>query len=342
MFLKRFSRHFILSFFCGAIALVAVPSNAATIIMNNGDRLSGVIVRTDESRVIIATPYGTFPVLLSGVDKMFAGEAPPAKVNAAGRGVFEKSLVFHQDSVGQSNVVGLDKAPESTPKKKAQNKMLWGAKVKGRANLGASLQTGNSDKSSINADAEVSLRWTENRFVLKTEYNRSEDEGDITVDNKALEAQYDVFFREDWFMNTSLGFEQNNIQELDLRSEVGIGIGHQVYEQDDLNLKYIFGPQYVHENFSNQSSEDSIAANWAFDYDQKFYDEAFQVFHGHDITVPTDATDAFFIESKTGVRLPLLKGVVGTAEVQFDWDNDPAPGTTEDDTIYSLKLGYEW
>ena len=223
-----------------------------------------------------------------------------------------------------------------------------GAIWSGRANLGASLQTGNTEQDAINADASAKAKWldsnedTKHRASIKAEINRETEDDEKTEDNRSLDLAYDYFFNEKWFMNNTLGFEQDDIEELDLRTTVGIGLGHQVYERDDLNLQYVLGPSYLREEFENGDSEDSLAARWAFDYDQKFWDEFLQAFHEHELLVPVDATDAFLIETKTGLRMPLKKGFLVTGEVDFDWDNDPAPGVQEDDTTYSVKIGYEW
>lgn len=213
----------------------------------------------------------------------------------------------------------------------------------GRVNLGASMQTGNTEQDAINADATLKAKWNDkHRATLEAEYNRETEDDERTEDNKRLEGQYDYFFNEQWFLNSSLGFEQDDIAELDLRTTLGVGLGHQPFDRDDLHLQYILGPTYLREEFENGDSEDSLAAHWALDYDQKVWDDTFQLFHNHDVLVPVDATDAFLFDSKTGIRAPLRKGLVATAEVDFEWDNDPEPGIKEDDTTYAIKLGYEW
>ncbi len=218
-----------------------------------------------------------------------------------------------------------------------------GAKWSGRANIGASLQTGNTEQDAINADGVIQAKWGDiHRATLKAEYNRETEDGDTTEDNRSIEGLYDYFFAPKWFINTNAKFEQDDISDIDLRYNIGVGLGHQVFESDDLNLQYVLGPTYLREEFEDGSSDDSIAARWAFDYDQKVLENRFQLFHEHELLVPTDETDAFLFDSKSGVRIPIIHGIVGTAEVDFDWDNDPEPGIKEDDTTYAIKIGYEW
>ena len=144
------------------------------------------------------------------------------------------------------------------------------------------------------------------------------------------------------FLNSALGFEQDEIDELDLRTTAGVGLGHQPFDGDDLNLQYVLGPSYLREEFESGNTEDSIAVRWALDYDQKVWDDVLQLFHNHELLVPSDETDAYIFDSKTGLRVPLKKGLVATAEIDFERDNAPEPGIEKDDTTYALKLGYEW
>lgn len=224
---------------------------------------------------------------------------------------------------------------------------LWGAVWSGRANLGATLQDGNSNEKTINADAEVQAEWMDgdkpkHRATIKADYDREEDNGTKTEDNRSVEGLYDYFFAPKWFLDVNAKYEEDEISDLDHRITTGFGLGYQPYKQDDLNLQFILGPSYLREEFANGDTEDSAAIREATEYDQKFWDDLIQLFHEHELLVPTDDTDAFVFESESGVRVPLRKGLVATAEVEYDWDNAPAPGVEEDDTTYALKLGYEW
>ena len=40
-----------------------------------------------------------------------------------------------------------------------------------------------------------------------------------------------------------------------------------MFEQDDLNLKFILGPSYLDEDFDTGESFDSVTAAWALGYE---------------------------------------------------------------------------
>lgn len=219
---------------------------------------------------------------------------------------------------------------------------LWGARWDGNVNAGATVESGNSDSMAIDADARLTGRWDKHRTEWRADYNYEEDNDDVTVDDRSLNGAYDYFFAEKWFWNNQAGFEQDDVEKLDLRVDASTGLGYQVFERDDLELKMIAGPGYLYSEYENGREESDVSANWSLDYRQKFYEDFFRLFHRHELTAPVDDMDAFLFESESGVRLPLKRGIIASAQVDYDWNNDPAPGTGEEDTTYSLKLGYEW
>ena len=229
----------------------------------------------------------------------------------------------------------------SSPAAQAQD--WFGAKWKGIANAGLTITSGNSDNNAFNADAKTSARWTDQRAEIKADFNQ-EDSNDVdTVDNRSIGLGYDYFLAPKWFINAAGSLEQDDIALLDLRSRANVGLGHQMFEQDDLNLKFILGPGYLDEDFDTGESFDSVTAAWALDYDQKLIEDAFRVFHNHTIDAPFDGiSDNWLFKSQTGVRLPVTHGIIATAQVDYDYDKSPAAGTQEDDTVYAVKLGYEW
>ncbi len=224
------------------------------------------------------------------------------------------------------------------------NAQEWlGAKWSGIANAGLTITSGNSDNQAFNADGKTGARWTDQRAEIRADFNQEQSNDVDTVDNRSIGAGYDYFFAPKWFFNAGGSLEQDDITLLDLRSKANIGLGHQMFEQDDLNLKFILGPGYLDEDFANGTGFSSATAAWALDYDQKFWEDAFRLFHNHTIDAPFDGlSDNWLFQSKTGIRLPVKHGIIATAQVDYDFDKSPAAGRQEDDTTYAVKLGYEW
>lgn len=263
---------------------------------------------------------------------------------------------FSSSSQNYSDTVQIDQQNKPTPETIKTQKNLTensetteiskaettGTKWSGRFNFGASLQTGNTEEEQITTDISVKAKFNEkNRAQFKADYFREKNNDTVTEDNRSLDLLYDYIFAEKWFLESNLGLEQDDIENLDLRTIIGAGLGYQPYDEDNLKLEFVLGPSFLREEFETRTNS-SLTARFATDYEQKILEERFDLFHNHELFIPVDDTAAFLFQSNTGVRIPIYKGLIGTGEINFDWDNDPVPGVVEDDTTYALKLGYEW
>ncbi len=214
----------------------------------------------------------------------------------------------------------------------------------GRINFGGSVTDGNTKEKNISLDGELSARTDQNRYIIDGDYNYEESAGNTTEDEYSLEGEYDHFIDKQLFAGAHVKFEQDEIAKLDSRITAGPFAGYQFYEQDDLNLSSRLGVDYMTEEFENGNENEDVALAWNMKYDQKILQDSMnlQLFHKHDLTTPIGDSESFLFESETGVRFPIAKILTGTAQIDFDWDNNPEPAVRENDTKYSLKLGYEF
>ena len=127
-----------------------------------------------------------------------------------------------------------------------------------------------------------------------------------------------------------------------MRSEVGLGIGHQPYEEDDLSLSYVIGSNYIRDDFASGDREEDIGLTWALDYNQKLFERGLRFYHEHDLALPYTDAGAYLLETETGFKMPIISNIDGTFKIEFDWDNNPALGAEKGDTQYTLGLGYSW
>lgn len=318
-----------------ATVVLAVCGPAAyakdTLILKNGDRISGHITQGPEGMIAFQTHYGAelaIPVsqimaVQNGAGEIYSADMTPSPKTE------EITEAVTEEVAKTEPAAGFD---ENNP-----SKYKWS----GRVNLGASLDDGNNQKKALTGDAEVKARNEKNRWIAGLDANFANDEGTETENDQSLFGEYNRFLSEKWFVGLRQEFERDKIALLDLRSSTGPFAGYQFFEEEDLNLRVKFGADYIYEDFETGDTEENIAASWGLDYDQTFW-EALTLFHDHTFDLPVDETEAFIFQSKTGVRVPVAKNLVGTAQVDFDWDNAPATGIREEDTSYSLKLGYEW
>ncbi len=352
--MKKLKRNIIKA--CPIIVLLwafaaGAPAQAEDVlILKNGDRISGSYIGTSPRDMMrFQTPYGILEFPLDDIRSLNrAGDITPPPERAPYMSPVAQARVMRavtapaasQDTIAPQAVPAAQ--PIETTPDAPEKPSLMGAQWSGHINFGASMQTGNTDKKSLSSDMMLRAVRDKHRVTMKGDYNLAKDSGEKTIDNRSVEGLYDYFYTDKWFINTNLGFEQDTIRELALRSVVGAGIGHQAFQGDDLNLQYIAGLNYLRENFKNAPTENDIALRWSLDYDQRFFDGLFGIFHEHRILAPADEISAWQLRSKTGTRIPIRDGLTGTAKIDYRRDNDPPPDTTKSDTIYKLMIGYQW
>lgn len=318
------------------------PAFADWVMITNGDRISGQITQNTAEQVVIQNDIiGEMAISKTKIASVHTGSAPriTARELRTGQPLSMTNTQIDQNKATAAAPTEIKEAAAKTSDEKKESVFKWS----GRVSAGGNVQDGNSRSKSLTADADVKARDKNNRFSLGGDVNWAQDKGKKTDNDQQIYANYDRFITEKWFLGGRQSLEKDEFEQLDLRSQTGLFAGYQFYEQDDLNLQVKAGPDYIYEDFENGDSEEDIALSWALDYDQKLLkDKNLQIFHKHEISTPFADTGAVLFESETGARVPIGEKLDATAQIDFDWDNKPTNGIREDDTTYSLKLGYGW
>ena len=217
-----------------------------------------------------------------------------------------------------------------------------GLKVKARLNIGVNIETGNTDTEEYDVNGEVSLRSKKNRFSFYGEYELDKADGDKTSEKSKGLGKYDRFLTEKFYIYGSTFFETDVNKDLDLRLISSVGPGYQFYETELTNLSVELGPAYVIERFDESDDDEYMAGQWRINFDHYFFRKIFQFFHFDQGTLSFEDTSDIVIVSRTGIRMPLYKYFNLTAQWNWDWENNPAPGDNRSDNEYILSVGVQY
>ncbi|MDJ0624119.1 MAG: DUF481 domain-containing protein [Desulfocapsaceae bacterium] len=325
------------------MTIATTETFADTIVLVNQDRISGRLVSMEEGTLIIETPYAgeitldwgqvarvvtdeTVQVVLNDQTSLSGNpqEAEPGKMELA-MGKTAETVSFDLDDVQAINPKSVDEPA---------------VKFRGRANVGLSKSSGNTETESHHVDGEIVARTKTNRYTAGIEYNREENDDQVTEEEYIGYAKYDHFFNDKWYSYLNTLFEKNEFKDLNLRSTVGAGMGYQFYESELTNLSLEAGLGYVNEDFIDASDEDSGAGRWAVNFDRYVYQKYIQLFHFHEGYQSLQESEELFIRSRTGLRFPLNPAFQATLQYDYDYDNNPSPGEEKDDSRYLFTLGY--
>lgn len=310
-------------------------AHADVLTLANGDRLTGTTVQKSGDLLTFKTAYaGEIKINWSEVAELQT-DAPVTVVLADERTI--KAQMFNQNGAGQA--VPLTQVTYVNPPAAAGGDEL---EVSGRINVGLSQTSGNSDTQTYHVDAETVMRKQKDRLTLGAIYNEASDSGEQNVSNATLKAKYDHFISERWYGYGNTKLHRDKFRDLKLRREIGVGLGHQIYDQPDLKLALEAGVSHIANDYFDAPDDNGASLRWAANYEQKFWRDLLTVFHNHEINVPFQDTADFLANAKTGVRIPVADGLTTTLQVDVDYDNRPTAGNDKTDLLYLFTLGYNW
>ena len=232
---------------------------------------------------------------------------------------------------------------EITEVKGIETKPKPRVKVIARVNAGVSKERGNTDKDEIHVDAETIARTTKHRVTVGGELNRDDSDGAPTARNWLAYGKYDYFLTAKWFLYASTLFENDDFADLDLRTTLGGGAGHQFFESDELNLSLSAGLSYVKEDFIVAQDDEFSAAQWIVRYDQYFFEKVVQLFHNSNGYISFEDSNNWLIKTSQGLRFPIYKGLLFTFRYDYDYNNQPSPAAISKwDSKLLFLFGYQF
>ena len=338
----------VLSMFAVLCALGGRVAMADEIVLANGDRLTGKIVRKESDTLVFSTAYaGNLNIRWADIRRITA-EAPMALYFADGSKL-TGTLRSEEDG---SVLVGSGETPASAPIPIEKLRFInpsalisgEGAKVSGHINAGLSSTSGNTQANKFFLDTEGVVRTRDNRYTLGARGAHTRDHGAETESSWLAYAKADRFFAgsKKWYGYANGDFENDRFKDIRLRSTLGLGSGYQFFESERTNLSLEGGLTYVRTDFMVGEDDAYPAGRWALKFDHLLFATGMRLFHGHEAYVGLDNANKMFVRSQTGLRVPLLKSLNATAQYNVDWENTPTAGRVRTDKALLLTLGYIW
>ncbi len=329
-----------------AIILSVPVAGADELIMRDGSRLLGEVVKRENSTLDFKTSY-------AGVIKIQWDQVAEVKTDkpmevllvddtiVSGTRITNNvdDLVVEGESGLPPQTLGQDIVDVINPEpwRKGQ-----GYKLSGRVNFAYSKQRGNTDQDEIDVDGDLTWRRKKDRFLAFGELERDKTDDQLTTEKWKLEGSYNYFFTKQWYWGGFGRLEHDKFADLDLRTSVGPLVGYQWFESKQMNLSTSTGISYVNEDFNNSADDDYVALPWAINFDRFVFGEFMQFYHKQTGSWSFKDTSNVVWDTWTGLRFPLILGLVASTEIKVEYDSGAADDTDDTDTTYSLKLGYQW
>jgi putative salt-induced outer membrane protein YdiY len=334
------NRAIIASIICLCLGSLALSDEIQFI---NGDRLTGKIKSAADGKMVIGTDVaGDVTVDMAKV-KTFTTTEP---------------IEIH---VGEKNVVKtrVEAGPQGTVQAAAGGGMAGGAvaikdiksinppPVRWTGAIGANglMTRGNSNTENLGVTIDATRRGEDDRITLNAGYlyGRQKDPDtnvkSTTTDNWHIFGKYDYFFTKKFYGFLSSRVERDRIAELKLRFTPAGGVGYQWIEKPTMNFLTEGGLAWMFEDFENGDSDEHFALRLAYHFDRKLNDKV-NFFHNLGYLPSIEDISDFNLNADAGVRVTMTKNMFTEIKIEWQHDNEPAPGAAENDLRYILGVGW--
>lgn len=244
---------------------------ADQIVLKNGDRLTGVIVKADGSSLVMKTEFaGDVTVKADAIDQITSdqqlyltlsdGRTVVGTVAARSGQVEVSPKDGPRVAVARETVQIIRSQPEQAAYEKMQRpgwRELW----VGFADLGYSLTTGNTRTNTLAIGTNFARETRRDKTTLYAAIINSKNKTDgvsVTTANAIRGGgRYEIALTSRLSTFNFADFEYNEIQLLDLRSVIGGGLGYDVIKSDRARLQLFGGGSWNHEDFSTGLTRNS-------------------------------------------------------------------------------------
>lgn len=209
----------------------------------------------------------------------------------------------------------------------------------GSVNVGITFTDGNTERESYSASFNAVKQVDQHRYTVGLGWNKAEENGNETEDNSNATLKYDYFKTETTYLFAAAGGTTDDIANVQLRYNVGGGIGHQFRDDEQLKLSADAGLSYFGEDLEGEGPEEYLAARLGYNLtyvlnENTTFTQVTEAFPSLE-----DAEDFF---STTDSRM-ILK-VSDRLNTEFQWllryDNTPAAGAERVDNRFMVTLGW--
>ncbi len=324
-----------------SLVLAAANVHADVVEMQNGDRLSGVIVRLQDNSLHLKTAYAEGELQLPWSEVVSIESDAPVTIKLSSGDIIKGRLLPANEEgisvvsgelipavqIRMSNVQTINPPPQTTI-------------VDGSITLGGNRQSGNTDRNALNAAVDAVIKSSKHRFTLGLVANYAEESGQVTERNTFGRLKYDFFISKQVYGYLNNEFLYDRFKGLNLRTVVGPGAGYQVWDDDVKSLALEAGLAYYNQDRDEGEDKSWVTARLAARF---VYTFAAGIGFSENLTMypSLESRGEFTLRNEAAVTSPIAFGWALQLRSIIEHDSDPDLKTIEK-TDYSWILGLNY
>lgn len=319
----------------------ARPAVAAqTLVLQNGDRLTGTLLRMSDKRLQFSTTYaGTIGIDWNTIKEIRSDE--PMNIRLTGNGTIPVRVLtregenFRLDDRNEPAVNVTQINPDDWETGKA-------SRLNGEINLSLKLDRGNTheNRSYIATNLEWKKLKHRMRFSGELEYDKTDT---IEALNRwVFDTSYDNHFSNSIYYGATTSFKKDGIAALDLRWNVGPYAGWSLIDTPVTKLSAETGLNYTTENYQSRQTATFLSDAWRMDFSTFIIPGKLEIYHRNKGLISLSSNGGLSFDTWTGIKLPISGGLQTSAEIKTGYNSEAQAGKQAWDTTWRMKLGYRW
>jgi putative salt-induced outer membrane protein YdiY len=320
------------------LLLSPYAAEADVVVLKNGDRVTGRIIKMQDKRLEIDPGYADIMKIKWEDIRSITSEIPMS-IQLFGEVDMPETV-----EEGRAHRIFVRTLGEEGPIRledvRAIN--LSEQDYRGYISAGGNQTSGNTQTQAFNISGNLTYRRLEHRFILDGKYNRAQADNADTANNGAFGIRYDYFVRRRAYVGGFNLVETDQFQNLSMRNTTGAVLGYDLLDREHHNLSLAAGPAGVYQDFTTEASTITPSATWLLRYQFMFRGDDVVFFHKQQGFKDLGHGSATRVNADQGIRVSIL----GTNwHVQFEIDlrynSLPVFGRKSTDTNTIFGLSYD-
>jgi len=237
-------------------ALLLLPSMlfADTITLDNGDVLTGTVVRASGGVLRFSTDYSK--EISISMSKAVSLKTDTPAVVVTGDGITLKGIITTSED-GSVSISGVDIETHLSSISEIASINPPPVRWSGVLTAGGSLSGGNTEGLNVSVGLDASRKSGGTTTALGLLYNYAEDENGVSARNAFGSLRYEAALSDRAYGLFTLEALSDEFRGLDLRAAAGPGLGYKSAGENPYGCE--FGVSYIHEDKSEGGSDGSAA-----------------------------------------------------------------------------------
>ena len=319
------------------LTAIPFPVQAAVVLLKNGDRITGRVIKMQDKRLEIDTPSaGIIKIKWEEVQSLTTERPMSIKLYGeadipedAGERRLDRIIV---NTLGGEGAIPLEDVRAINF---AEND------YRGYLSAGGNQTSGNTKTQALNISGTLTYRRLEHRYYLDGKYNRAEADGKDTANNGALNIQYDYFMARRVYVGGINLSETDQFQDLSLRNTSSLVLGYDLLDREHHNLTIAAGPAAVYQDFTAGPATVTPSSTLMWRYKFMFRGDDVVFFHKLQSFKDLGHGAATRVNADQGFKVKILNNWWINLEYDLRYNSEPVAGKQTVDTNIIFGFSYD-